>query len=422
MMRWICVAVVMMAWALTGCTQGPRAGEAARAMDGVYPVVRRENSRTPVDMSTIRGANYCYAEYGGHPGMWNNYSPAITERDLGYAQRLGINQIRCFITYQAYQANPEAFRRNLLHLVRAADQRGMGVMPVVGYVPQMLGEGHPGAEAWAKFLVETLGKEPGLAFWDVSNEPDFPETPTARVQSRIAFARYMAGVFRKLDGKTPVTIGCAFEPTMEELTDDVDVLVFHNYLHTRAAIRANIVRAKAFAAGVRKQVIDDEIGCVGRANPYDVTIQEHMDGRVGWYMWELMIVWDQNGRGWGNLHGIFYPDGTVRDPSIALAVMGIFRNRGLGSSAVVLEEPDREGWVKRAIASAQGWLAAPEGNWDEGLDAAETAANLMESAQMVGMRELPTRQVEILRRGAEDRGALRAMLEREIEVLRPYVK
>ena len=288
----------------------------------VYPLPRRVGSRTPMDTSTIRGANYCYAEYGGHPGMWNHYSAAITERDLTYAQRLGINQIRCFITYQAYTNNPDQFRKNLLHLVRAADQRGIGVMPVVGYSRGMMGEGYPGAEEWAKFLVDTLGKEPGLAFWDVCNEPDYPSTPTNVVASRVAFARHMAGVFRRLDGRTPVTIGFAYEHTMEQCADDVDVLVFHDYQQTREAVRMDIEKARLAGIKAHKQVMDDEMGCVCRANPYDMTIQEHMDAHMGFYLWELMIVWDGT-RGWGPVHGIFYPDGTIRDPSIPMAVMGI---------------------------------------------------------------------------------------------------
>jgi hypothetical protein len=403
----------------TSAAAGAQSAPGGNLATKPFPIVRRANSRTPVDTSTIRGANYCYAEYGGHPGMWNNYSPAITERDLNYAQHLGINQIRCFITYQAYQNNPNQFRQNLLHLARAADQRGMGVMPVVGYNMQMQGEGHPGAEEWAKFLVDTLGKEPGLAFWDVSNEPDYPPTPAIRVASRIAFARYMAGLFRKLDGHTPVTIGFAFESTMEQYVDDVDVLVFHNYLQTRSAVRADIEHAKKAAAAARKQVMDDEMGCVARANPYDVTIQEHMNAHVGYYLWELMIVQDSTGRGWGNVHGIFYPDGTVRDPSIPMAVMGIFRNRG---PDVVLEQPDREGWVTREIQEARKWLAESNGDWNSGLEIAEVAANLLESAQLVPLHELPTRQVGMLRRGKEDRQALRTLLEKYLVALQPYAR
>jgi len=383
----------------------------------VYPLPRRAGSRTPMDTSTIRGANYCYAEYGGHPGMWNNYSPAITERDLTYAQRLGINQIRCFITYQAYTNNPEQFRQNLLHLVRAADQRGIGVMPVVGYTRQMMtNEGQPGAEEWAKFLVDTLGKEPGLAFWDVCNEPDYPSTPTNFVASRVAFARHMAGVFRRLDGRTPVTIGFAYEHTMEQCADDVDVLVFHDYQQTREAVRMDIEKARLAGARAHKQVMDDEMGCVCRANPYDMTIHEHMDAHMGFYLWELMIVWDGT-RGWGNVHGIFYPDGTIRDPSIPMAVMGILRNRG---PDIVLEQPDREGRVTRTVADARNWLANPDTGWNAGLDVAEVAANLLESAQLVPLHELPSRQVGLLRRGLEDRATLKTLLEKDIVALQPY--
>jgi len=347
--------------------------------------------------------------------MWNHYSPAITERDLTCAQRLGINQIRCFIAYQAYQTNHEQFQQNLLHLVRAADERGIGVMPVVGYNLQMQGQGYPGAEEWAKFLVDTLGKEPGLAFWDVSNEPDYPPNQPERSAPRLAFAKHMAGVFRRLDGQTPVTIGFAYEYTMEQCVDDVDVLVFHNYQQTREAVRTDIEKARLAAAAAHKQVMNDEMGCVCRANPYDMTIQEHMDAHMGFYLWELMIVW--NGRGWGDVHGIFYPDGTIRDPSIPMAVMGMFRNRG---PDVVLEQPNREGRVTRAISDARNWLANPNGDWNAGLDAAEAAANLLESAQLVPLRELPTRQVGLLRRGPENRPALRTLLEKDAVALQPY--
>ncbi|HPU55568.1 MAG TPA: hypothetical protein PLH97_04730 [Verrucomicrobiota bacterium] len=383
----------------------------------VYPLPRRPGSRTPVDTSTIRGANYCYAEFGGHAGMWNNYSPAITERDLNYAQKLGINQIRCFITYQAYTNNPEQFRQNLLHLVRAADERGIGVMPVVGYSREMMQPGYPGAEEWARFLVDTLSKEPGLAFWDVFNEPDYPPDQPERTAARLAFAKHMAAVFRRLDGQTPVTIGFAYEHVMEQYADDVDVLVFHDYQQTREAVRSNIEKARQTSIRVRKQVINDEMGCICRANPYDMTIQEHMDAGMGFYLWELMIVWNGE-RGWGDVHGIFYPDGTIRDPSIPMALMGIFRNRG---PDVVLERPNREGRVTRTIAEARQWLANPNGNWQDGLDLAETAANLLESAQLVPLHNLPTREVELLRRRTEDRPALRSFLEKSIQAMEPYL-
>jgi hypothetical protein len=121
-----------------------------------------------------------------------------------------------------------------------------------------------------------------------------------------AGARFIATTFHNLDQNTPVTIGVAFERNMEPLADAVDVLSFHDYLQTRAAISRDIARAKAFAAGAGKPVINTEIGCVARANPYDVTLEEHVNAGVGWYIWELMIT-----KRWGNVHGVFYPDGTA---------------------------------------------------------------------------------------------------------------
>jgi hypothetical protein len=131
-----------------------------------------------------------------------------------------------------------------------------------------------------------------------------------------------------------------------------------------------------------------------------------------------MIVWDGT-RGWGEVHGVFYPDGTIRDPSIPMAVMGIFRNRG---PEVMLERPDREGRVTRSLSEARTWLANPNGGWQTGLDIAEAAANLLESAQLVPLHELPTGKVERLRCGPEDCATLKTLLEKDIAALQPYAR
>src|SRR5512140_501906 len=76
-----------------------------------------------LDCSAIRGANYCAAG-GHHLEHWLNYDPKETERDLDYARRVNLNQIRVFLSHSAYLKNPEAFRRNLIHLARACQARG----------------------------------------------------------------------------------------------------------------------------------------------------------------------------------------------------------------------------------------------------------------------------------------------------------
>lgn len=368
------------------------------------------------DYSAIRGANYCASE-GHHLEHWLHYDPREAERDLDYAKKIGINQVRVFLSYSAYQTNKEAFRRNLKNLASVCQARGIGLMPVVSYKAEMFNETapYPQSRAWATELISTIGHEPALAFWDVFNEPDYPPNATNKM-ARVAYARVMAGIFRELDTRrprTPVTIGFTFEKTMEENADVVDVMSFHDYSPTRAEIRSNITAAFAFSAKIHKPVINTEIGCTGRANPYDMTIEEFSDAHMGFYVWELMVT-----KYWGDVHGIFYPDGTVRDPSIPAAMLGLYRNRGTN---VVLENPDREGWVTRTVTNGRKWLADANAPYVEGLRQAEIAANILEANQLVPMRELPSRRVEFLREEPDPK-ALRELLSEFVKNLEPYQK
>ena len=371
--------------------------------------------RVPEDLSGVRGFNYQSAETIGHAEFWLQYNPSVSERDLDYAARLQLNQVRVFIPYAAWAANKESLKRNLLHFVRAARAHGMDVMPTMQY---KFGEWRdkaawPNSRAFVADLVATLGKEPGLAIWDVENEPEcckLPPTPDNRL--RMAHAMYMARMFHELDPVTPVTIGATLAENMIEMGDAVDVLSFHDYSPTRAQIRANIAKAKEYAAKTGKPLVNSEIGCIARANPYDVALQEHMQAHVGWYIWELMITGN-----WGTVHGVFYPDGTVRDPSIAAALMGLFRNRGPN---VVEDVPDRENHLTEAVTKNKAWLIDSDPAWDAGLDLAEVSASLLEAAQLAPFHDLPSRQAALLRIGPPDIPALRSMLQRFTSLLESY--
>jgi hypothetical protein len=226
------------------------------------------------------------------------------------------------------------------------------------------------------------------------------------------FAVYLAKVFHELDPVTPVTIGAAYSDNMIEMGEAQDVLSFHNYLATRAAIRADIAKAKAYAAKVNKPLINSEIGCIARANPYDIALEEHMKANVGWYIWELMVTHQ-----WGQVHGVFHPDGTIRDPAIVAALLGMFRDR---DEDVMPAVPDREGAVTRAVTNNKKWLAEANGAWDSGLDLAEVSANLLESGQLIAMYDPPTRTVDLLRKGAPNVAALRAAIEKYTAILEPH--
>ena len=369
------------------------------------------------DPSLIRGFNYTpsYVKFPRHHiDSWVHYDSAITEFDLDLAQRLNLNQVRVFVMYPAYVEDKKNLPKNLQHFVRECHKRGMGVMPVINYGPWRRDTTkYPLAREWAQFLIDAIGDEPGLAMWDVMNEPDWPTEPKEWVEREFETAKFLANTFHELDPNTPVTIGAAFVDGMIELADYVDVLQFHDYSPTRVEIRSNIQRAKEFAARVNKPLINGEIGCIARANPYDITLKEHMDAKVGWYIWELMIVRE----GWGKVHGVFYEDGMVRDPSIAAAIMGFFRKR---SDDILPAAPDQEGRVSKMIDSCNIWLNDPLQTWDKGLDVAETCAYLLEAGELTAMRIPPSQKVYMLRQGGFDLAALNELIADFKNQLEPY--
>ncbi|MBN1401894.1 MAG: hypothetical protein JXA74_13720 [Anaerolineae bacterium] len=373
-------------------------------------------TRVPKDLSGVRGFNYQSAATPHHTEHWLHYNPAHTDFELDLAVRLNLNQVRVFITHDAYAQGRAPFLERLLHFVRAAHVRHMGVMPTIMYPFDVVLRGSsawPAFREFAQDLVQTVSPEPGLAFWDVSNEPDYTGRRGPEVASlRMDHARYMADLFHELDPVTPVTIGATFVPGMTAMADSMDVLSFHDYSSTRAEIRANIEKAKKFALQVGKPVFDTELGCLCRANPYDIALQEHMRAGIGWYIWELMITGQ-----WGNVHGVFYQDGSVRDPSIAAAVLGFFRNRG---PDIVPAFPDREGHVTRVVGEIEAWLAQDDADWEEGMRLAEVAAHLLEAGELVPMREPPTRQVYRLRDAEPEMPSLCALLRDFADTLRPY--
>jgi hypothetical protein len=347
------------------------------------------------DPSLIRGFNYTPAnlvEPRHHVDCWVKYDSSTIKFDLDLAKKLNLNQVRVFVPYAVYTEDKENLPAKLRHFIRESYKRGIGVMPVVGSGPWLRDTTlRSQGREWIEFLIAAISNEPGLVMWDAMNEPDWPTSPKELVDRKFANAKFIAKTFRELDRNTPVTIGMAFVDGMIELADYVDVLQFHDYMQTREQIRNNILRAKEFATKVKKPLINGEIGCIARANPYDVTLEEHMKEKVGWYIWELMIV----RKGWGPVHGVFYEDGTVRDPSIAAAIMGVFRKH---SADILPSVPDKEGWVTKIIQQSENWLKEENKNWKEGLDIAETSANLLESAELTAMRTPPTWEVEMLRR------------------------
>lgn len=366
------------------------------------------------DYSSIRGV--CYG-WGG--------DQATIERDLGYAQRLQLNSTRIWLSYSRYWDDPQAYIEKLLAYVRTAHSRGISTMPILWNgnnidVAILEEDYRPTGEKYVADIVNALKDEPGLLIWDVMNEPtcnDFIRTagPEELVRNETklwGFVRHYCEAVKALDPANPITVGHTFIQDVEPTVDVVDVISFHDYLETRQRVESTYVEAAALSAKYGKPLINSELACLGRSNPYDMALEACERHGAGWYLFELMVH-DY----WGDVHGIVYPDGTVRDPAIVAAIYGFHRNRDLATR--VRPNPNKEGHAFLALKQVSDALTEELALFkhrrnpsDQLLEAAEYCANLLEGSEMVPMIDAPTAQIMAWRRQKEE--------DRDIDAIRAF--
>lgn len=408
--------------------------------------------------SCVRGFNY-YASTGDVFDFWRDYSETIVDRELTYAQRLGLNSARVFLDYDAYEHEPQAFLNRVKHFLRAASNRGITVMPVIWASNQCFKGTYdqkekewvlepgiqrvdpdfwPKGERYCEDLVESLSAEPGLIMWDIMNEPLYPiigrdwdsvllrmrrDTPESEtlVRKMWNYVHHFCKVMKKLDTEHRITVGVTRSrlgniPTLQEIGPDIDVLSIHDYGPNRLSIREHIDDALKFAQQFQKPVLISELGCLARINPYDMALEICQEVGIGWYLWELMI-----GTGyWRDVHGVVYPDGTVRDPSIVAAIRGFFRKRTGQTIAPAL---DKEHNATHALLLAKEWLGTADADYTEGLKILEQIANLLEAGELVPMNKPPSIKVlSLSERSPANRAELCRLLILWSETLSSYIK
>lgn len=401
-----------------------------------------------VDYSKLRGFNYTQPDSWNDRDFWGKYNHEIVERDMGYAQRLGLNSARIFLPFSVYKANPEKFMADVKDFVQTAWKYGVSTNPIVyfgmhlfpieeeyqkaeGETMRPLSKTIRTPESWVEGeeyfdrLYAAIGQEEGLLFWDISNEPGYtdnfvtwydeepkyvqdfrPCVPNMeelkyKQEKTWEFIRHFCKYVKKKDPDHDIGVGNIFiwETEASKTADLVDVIVFHDYSATRARLREVIEMAIELGKKYNKPIVDNEMCCLARANPYDMAIELHDEYGVGWYLFELMIGED----GWNRVHGVVYPDGTVRDPSIVAAINGFFRNR---NETALRSDVGQEDYVERAIFYADKVLHDTRRprrrdhsmDAEELLEACEFAANLLEAGELVPMAYPPTAKIEAYRR------------------------
>ncbi len=420
------------------------------------------------DYSHIRGFNYTASYAQNDLDFWNNYRHDVVDREMGYAQRLGLNSARIFLAYKAYLKDRVKFQENLRDFVRTAWAHGVSTTPILycggpfypDFVEEEPKDGLPKivsvlkpenyhlADEYFDDVYEAVGNEPGLLFWDIANEPGYhtpnfvtfyPEEPAFRTELAPMpedmdafrakqelvweFIRHAIAHVREKDPVNALGVGntYAYEIEPSKTAPLVDVLIFHNYFETRKRVRDECDIMMRLSEKYHKPVVNNECCCLCRSNPYDMELEIMAEYGFGFYVFELMI----GSSIWQRVHGICYPDGTVRDPSIVAAVQGFFRNRG---PSALPENVNEEGSADLAIRLASKALTETadrsrrhchKENAEQLLEAAEYICNLLEAGQYVPMRVPPTAKIAAYRRQEQpDLEEIRAWLYQLIHKLR----
>lgn len=338
---------------------------------------------------------------------------AALRRHLGYGKRLGINSVRIWLSYKEFANEGAGYVDALRQYIRVCDSEGVTVMPILfngnGIDPAILEEAFlPEGETFAKAIVEGVKDEPGLIMWDIMNEPPcnplILEAPSQEVKdgwyAKIwTFVRHFCKFVKGLDPVNAITVGNWLAVDMESSADLVDVLSYHDYSTTLKGVTDAAELALSVGKKYGKPVINNETCCIARANPYDTVIQKMNELHIPWYVFNLMIEGY-----WNDVHGIFYEDGTVRDPAIAAAIVGCFRNREL--NALVPEKPNREQQATKSVQKAAELLSDSNAdgfgygrlNVSALLDVCEEMANLLEAGQLVPMQIPPTARIAAWRK------------------------
>ena len=106
-------------------TTQPRQGTSPGKAD---PEPTQQAVPQPTEPVDVRGALYVPSRAWNTFQMWHEYDPEVTERDLGYAERVNINAIRTWVSYEQWMEDPDALEQSIDHFLTAAEDRDMGVL------------------------------------------------------------------------------------------------------------------------------------------------------------------------------------------------------------------------------------------------------------------------------------------------------
>jgi hypothetical protein len=174
-------------------------------------------------VETIRGVDYVPSNAVNATQMWLEFDAATIDRELGFAEALGLNSVRVFIQYLAHEHDAAGLLDRFDALLELASRHGLSVMPVLFddcWLPEpFLGnqapEPRPGLHnphwqsspgrrrmglafrpalrRYVEDLLGRFGRDRRIFAWDLYNEPQARDYTVALVRDVFVGSAHRAG-------------------------------------------------------------------------------------------------------------------------------------------------------------------------------------------------------------------------------------
>ena len=308
--------------------------------------------------------------------MWQaeTYDPATIDRELGWAEKTGLNTIRVFLHDLVWQKDAAGFSDRIADFLSIANRHGMQVLfvlfddchrpdPALGVQPLPVPGVHnsgwkhsPGQKLVLQFhdgtvteqekarlreyvtgVLSRFGDDKRILLWDLYNEPGQSGNNDQSLELLTATWQWAREVF-VTQPLTACLDGACGKQVQELNAAQSDVITFHNY-STPESLEAAILRhTETFAA---RPILCTEYMARSRGSTFQNALPIFKKYGMGCYNWGLVLGKTQTHFDWTTIaklpelqangavlkpgdpmpepelwfHEIFRPDGTPYDPA-----------------------------------------------------------------------------------------------------------
>jgi hypothetical protein len=358
-----CTRSVLRAIAFAALLALPVAAQA----QGVWP--RERAAAWQREAGWLVGSNYAPSTAINQLEMWQaeTFDPRTIDRELGWAQSIGLNTMRVFLHDLAYKQDPRGFLDRVDQYLAIADRHGIRTMLVIfdgvwdpfprpgrqrAPRPHLHNSGwvqspgldiltdtarHDELEGYVKAVVGRFASDRRVVAWDLFNEPDntnpssyFVYEPDNKAELSLALLRKTFRWARAVNPSQPLTVGvwrgdwrdpAKLSPLTGFMLANSDVITFHSY-DPPATLRPLVDALERYG----RPIVCTEYMARPRGSTFAAILPILKEEGVGAYNWgmvqgksQTIYPWDTWDRHYTAepdvwFHDIFRTDGRPYDP------------------------------------------------------------------------------------------------------------